>query len=66
MKTTIINGQEVPVIEPAEVTTKITNIKTGEVYASEDDWKSKNIPERDIRRDVNVVMPRLDLFGKTK
>jgi hypothetical protein len=66
MKTTIINGQEVPVIEPAEVTTKITNIKTGEVYASEDDWKSKNIPESDIRRDVNVVMPRLDLFGKTK
>jgi len=54
------------VIEPAEVTTKITNIKTGEVYASEDDWKSKNIPESDIRRDVNVVMPRLDLFGKTK
>ena len=28
MKTTIINGQEVPVIEPAEVTTTITNIKT--------------------------------------
>ena len=66
MKTTIINGKEVPVIEPAEVTTTITNIKTGEVYASENDWKDKNIPETDIRRDVNVVMPRLDLFGKTK
>jgi hypothetical protein len=66
MKTTIINGQEVPVIEPAKVTTKITNKKTGEVYASEEDWKSKNIAESDIRRDVNVVMPRLDLFGKTK
>ena len=66
MKTTIINGQEVTVIEPAEVTTTITNIKTGEVYASENDWKDKNIPETDIRRDVNVVMPRLDLFGKTK
>ena len=66
MKTTIINGQEVPVIAPAEVTTTITNIKTGEVYASENDWKDKNIPETDIRRDVNVVMPRLDLFGKTK
>ena len=66
MKTTIINGQEVRVIEPAEVTTTITNIKTGEVYASENDWKDKNIPETDIRRDVNVVMPRLDLFGKTK
>lgn len=66
MKTKIINGQEVPVIEPAKVTTTITNINTGEVYASEEDWKSKNIPEKDIRRDVNVVMPRLDLFGKTK
>ena len=56
MKTTIINGQEVPVIEPAEVTTKITNIKTGEVYASEDDWKSKNISERisSINKTINV------------
>tara|TARA_Y100001937_G_C7134590_1_gene339282 strand:+ start:5550 stop:5750 length:201 start_codon:yes stop_codon:yes gene_type:complete len=66
MKTTIVNGKEVPVIEPAKVTTKISNIKTGEVYASEEEWKAKNIPENDIRRDVNVVMPRLDLFGKTK
>ncbi len=66
MKTTIVNGKEVPVIEPTKVTTTISNIKTGEVYASEEEWKVKNIPETDIRRDVNVVMPRLDLFGKTK
>ena len=66
MKTTIIDGKEVPVIEPTEITTTISNIKTGEVYASEEEWKSKNIPETDIRRDVNVIMPRLDLFGKTK
>ena len=66
MKKTIVNGQEVPVIEPTKVNTKISNINTGEVYASEEEWKAKNIPETDIRRDVNVVMPRLDLFGKTK
>ena len=66
MKKTIVNGQEVPVIEPTKVTTKISNVKTGEVYSSEEEWKAKNIPETDIRRDVNVVMPRLDLFGKTK
>ena len=30
MKTTIINNVEVPVIEPAEVKTTITNKKTGE------------------------------------
>ena len=56
MKTTIINGQEVPVIEPAKVTTTITNINTGEVYASEEDWKSKNIPEKDIRRDDRSLL----------
>jgi|TARA_R100000081_G_C4788049_1_gene155859 hypothetical protein len=66
MKTTIIDGKEVPVIEPAEVKTKITNIKTGQVYASDNEWKSQNIPESEIRKDVHVVMPRLDLFGKTK
>ena len=33
MKTTIVNGKEVPVIEPTKVTTTISNIKTGEVYA---------------------------------
>ena len=28
--------------------------------------ESKGIPETDIRRDVRVIMPSLDLFGKTK
>tara|TARA_R100000742_G_C4227050_1_gene49439 strand:+ start:386 stop:586 length:201 start_codon:yes stop_codon:yes gene_type:complete len=66
MKTTIIDGKEIPVIEPAEVITTITNLKTGETYKSDEEWKAKNIPENEIRKDVNVVMPRLDLFGKTK
>jgi hypothetical protein len=26
----------------------------------------KNVPEQDIRRDVKIIMPSLDLFGKTK
>ena len=28
--------------------------------------ESKNIPESDIRKDVRVIMPSLDLFGETK
>ena len=28
--------------------------------------KAKNIPESDIRKDVRVIMPSLDLFGETK
>ena len=40
--------------------------KTGEVYKNDDEWKSKGVLEEDIRRDVKVIMPSLDLFGETK
>jgi hypothetical protein len=66
MKTTIIDGKEIPVIEPVKITTTISNSKTGEIYQTEEEWKAKDIAEEDIRRDVNVVMPALDLFAKTK
>jgi hypothetical protein len=66
MKTTIINNVEVPVIEPSEVKTTITNKKTGEIYADEAALKAANIPEEDVKRDVHVIMPSLDLFAKTK
>ena len=66
MKTTIINGKEVPVVEPTQIITTISNSKTGEIYATEEEWKAKGISETDIRRDVKVIMPSLDLFPKTK
>ena len=53
-------------LKPEKIIEKITNKKTGEEYKSDDEWKSKNVPEEDIRRDVTVVMPSLDLLGKTK
>ena len=58
--------KDIPVIEPKEVITTITNIKTGEGYKDDSEWKAKNIPESDIRKDVRVIMPSLDLFGETK
>ena len=42
------------------------NKKTGEEYKTEEEWKAQNIAEEDIQRDVHVLMPSLDLFGKTK
>ena len=54
------------VIEPKEIIETISNIKTGEVYKNDEEWRSKDIPEEDIRRDVKVIMPSLDLFGETK
>ena len=54
------------VIEPEEIITTISNLKTGEVYKTEEEWKAKGIDEKEIRRDIKLIMPRLDLFGKTK
>jgi len=61
-----INGKEVPLVKPAEVITTIKNKKTGEIYKDEEALKAANIPTEDVQRDVTVIMPKLDLFGKTK
>ena len=53
-------------IKPAKVTTTISNLQTKEVYKTEEEWKAKGIDEKDIKRDVRVIMPALDLFSKTK
>ena len=54
------------ILKPAKVTTTIKHKQTGEVYKTEEEWKAKGIEGKDIRRDVHVLMPRLDLFSKTK
>jgi len=54
------------VLKPKEIIETISNLKTGEVYKNEEDWKAKGVLETEIRRDVKVIMPSLDLFGKTK
>ena len=58
--------KDIPIIEPKENITTITNIKTGEEYKNDAEWKAKGIAESDIRKDVRVIMPSLDLFGETK
>ena len=41
-------------------------MKTGEVYKDDNEWKAKNIPESDIRKDVRVIMPSLDFIWRNK
>ncbi len=53
-------------IKPEKIIETISNLKTGEVYKNDEEWKAKGVLEKDIRRDVKVIMPSLDLFGKTK
>ena len=53
-------------IKPEKIITTISNLKTGEVYKTDDVLEAKGVPEAEIRRDVRVIMPSLDLFPKTK
>ena len=53
-------------LKPEKIIEKITNKKTGEEYKDDNEWKSKGISPEDIRKDVTLMMPSLDLFGKTK
>ena len=60
-----VNGKDVP-LAPAKVVTKITNKKTGTVYKTDEEWKTLKVRAEDIKRDVTVTLPTLDLFAKTK
>jgi hypothetical protein len=60
-----INGKEIPVIQ-ATTKTIIKHKTTGEVYTTENEWKNKGISPEDIKRDVIIEVPKLDLFAKTK
>ena len=53
-------------LKPEKIIETISNLKTGEEYKDDNEWKSKGIPETDIRRDIKVLMPSLDIFGETK
>jgi len=60
-----INGKEIPVIQ-ATTKTIIKHKTTGEIYTTENEWKNKGISPEDIKRDVIIEVPKLDLFAKTK
>ena len=53
-------------LKPDKIITTISNLQTKEIYKTDEEWKAKGIDEKDIRRDVRVIMPPLDLFSKTK
>ena len=71
MKTTIINGVEVPVV-PAKAVEIITNKITGQTYDSIADFNADvanpNTPTKaeDLQQDVQITVASLSVFGKTK
>ena len=66
MKTTKIDGQDVPVLDAVSVEETYRHLKTGEVFKERKDWEVKGYKAEEITQDVKVIMPPLDLIGKTK
>ena len=54
------------VIKPAKEETTYRHKKTGELFKERKDWEAKGYKAEDMAQDVNVLMPILDLFSKTK
>ena len=54
------------VIKPTKVETTYRHKKTRELFKERKDWEAKGYKEEDMAQDVNVIMPSLDLLGKTK
>jgi hypothetical protein len=71
MKTTIIDGVEVPVV-PAKAVEIIKNKVTGQTYDSiaefNADVANPNTPTKaeDLQQDVQITVASLSVFGKTK
>ena len=40
--------------------------ETGEVFKERKDWEAKGFKAEEMAQDVKVIMPSLDLIGKTK
>ena len=60
-----VNGKDVPVVK-AKAGTTLLNLKTGVKYKNEEEWKALGIDPKQIRRNVKITVPSLDLFAKTK
>ena len=71
MKTTRIDGVEVPIV-PAKAVEVITNKTTGQTYDSiaefNADVANPNTPTKaeDLQQDVQITVASLSVFGKTK
>ena len=50
----------------AKVETTYRHKETGELFKTRKDWEAKGFKNEDMAQDVTVMMPSLDLMGKTK
>ena len=54
------------VLKAAKVEETYRHKQSGEVFKERKDWEAKCFKSEYMAQDVNVMMPSLDLIGKTK
>ena len=50
----------------AKVEETYRHLETGEIFKTRKDWEDKGFKAEEMAQDVKVIMPSLDLIGKTK
>jgi len=53
-------------MKQAKVETTYRHKETGELFKERKDWEVKGFKQEEMAQDVKVIMPSLDLIGKTK
>ena len=53
-------------IKQAKVETTYRHKETGKLFKERKDWEAKGFKQEEMAQDVKVIMPSLDLIGKTK
>ena len=71
MKTTIIDGVEVPIL-PAKAEEIIKNKVTGQIYSNIEEFNADvanpntSTKKEDLQQDLKITVASLSVFGKTK
>ena len=69
---TVLAGKKQPEVIPDETKTTVTNAQTGKEYVDEKeaqadvDNPATATKANDIRRDVAIIVNKLDIFGEVK
>ena len=69
---TVLAGKKQPEVIPVETKTTVTNAQTGKEYVDEKeaqadvDNPATATKANDIRRDVAIIVNKLDIFGQVK
>ena len=61
-----MSDKKIPVITPEKIITSYRHKTNNRVFKDKTEWEAAGYTNEDIAQDVTVVMPSLDLFGKTK